>query len=89
MEKKAFKSLMAGMEDMAAFRAGDLSRGRVARGRATGKMTVKGYEGLVVKEAGEDYQISFPDLPGCFSVGATWDELERNAADAVTLYLEA
>ena len=60
----------------------------IPSGLAAGKLTVAGHEGIVVKEAGEDYQISFPDLPGCFSVGATWDELKRNAEEAVTLYLE-
>ena len=29
-----------------------------------------------------------PDLPGCFSVGATREEAERNIKDAIALYLE-
>ena len=30
--------------------------------------------GLVHKDAGSDYGVSFPDLPGCATAGATLEE---------------
>lgn len=46
------------------------------------------YIGIVHKDADSSYGIGFPDLPGCFSAGETLGELERNAIEAIELYLE-
>ncbi len=34
------------------------------------------------------YSVEFPDLPGCFSDGATREEARTNAREALSLYLE-
>lgn len=46
------------------------------------------YIGIVHKDADSDYGIAFPDLPGCFSAGGDLAELERNAIEAIDLFLE-
>lgn len=46
------------------------------------------YIGIVHKDADSSYGIAFPDLPGCFSAGETLDELERNAVQAMELFLD-
>lgn len=46
------------------------------------------YIGVVHKDADSSYGIAFPDLPGCFSAGEDLAELERNAVEAIELYLE-
>ena len=35
------------------------------------------------------FAVSFPDLPGCFTVGKTVDEAVANAEDAKKAWLEA
>ena len=40
------------------------------------------YIGLVHKDAGSDYGVSFPDLPGCVTAGATLEEAREMAAEA-------
>ena len=37
----------------------------------------------------EAYNVSFPDLPGCFTFGKTIDEAMENAAEALSGYLES
>ena len=46
-----------------------------------------GYVALIHKDAGTSYGVSFPDLPGCVSVGDTLDEAVRNAAEALAGHL--
>ena len=46
------------------------------------------YIGVVHKDPDSDYGIAFPDLPGCFSAGGDLAELERNAIQAIDLFLE-
>ncbi|SEI88008.1 HicB_like antitoxin of toxin-antitoxin system [Sphingomonas sp. OV641] len=46
------------------------------------------YIGVVHKDADSSYGIAFPDLPGCFSAGEDLSELERNAIEAIDLFLE-
>ena len=41
------------------------------------------YIGLVHKDAGSDYGVSFPDLPGCVTAGATLEEARGAAGDAL------
>ena len=40
------------------------------------------------KEAGSDYGVTVPDLPGCFSAGQTVDEALTMAREAIELHLE-
>ncbi len=45
---------------------------------------------MVVHEAEEGgYWASFPELPGCFTQGATLEQLRERAAEAVAGHLEA
>ena len=46
------------------------------------------YIALVRKEADSDYGVSFPDLPGCVTVGATLDEARAFAEEALALHIE-
>ncbi len=43
---------------------------------------------LIHKNADSDYGVSFPDLPGCVSAGATLDEARVMAAEALAFHLE-
>jgi predicted RNase H-like HicB family nuclease len=42
------------------------------------------YIAFIHKDPDSDYGVSFPDVPGCFSAGATIDEAVRNAVDALS-----
>ena len=44
---------------------------------------------LLSEEDGPGYCITFPDLPGCMSDGATMEEAIRNGADAEKAWLAA
>lgn len=46
------------------------------------------YIGIVHKDDDSSYGIAFPDLPGCFSAGEDLVELERNAVEAIELFLD-
>ena len=46
------------------------------------------YIGLVHKEPGSDYGVSFPDLPGCITAGGTLEEAREMAAEALALHLD-
>ena len=46
------------------------------------------YIALIHKERGSDYGVSFPDLPGCITAGATLDEARAMATEALALHLE-
>lgn len=46
------------------------------------------YIGIVHGDAASGYGISFPDLPGCHSVGDDIDALRTNAAEAIELFLD-
>ncbi len=41
------------------------------------------YIGLVHKDAGSDYGVSFPNLPCCVTAGATLKEAREMAAEAL------
>ena len=45
------------------------------------------YIALIHKDAGSDYGVSFPDLPGCVTAGTTLDEARAFAEEALTLHL--
>jgi predicted RNase H-like HicB family nuclease len=44
------------------------------------------YIALIHKEPTSDYGVSFPDLPGCVSAGATLDEARAMAAEALAFH---
>jgi predicted RNase H-like HicB family nuclease len=46
------------------------------------------YPVVIHKDAGSDYGVTVPDLPGCFSAGATMDEALAMAQEAIELHLE-
>jgi predicted RNase H-like HicB family nuclease len=46
------------------------------------------YIALIHKDADSEYGVSFPDLPGCVSAGATMDEARANAEEALALHVE-
>jgi predicted RNase H-like HicB family nuclease len=50
--------------------------------------TVQHFIGLIHKDPKSDYGVSFPDLPGCITVGRTLDEAQRMAEEALTFHLE-
>ena len=46
------------------------------------------YIALIHKAHDSDYGVSFPDLPGCVTAGATLDEAREMAEEALALHLE-
>ncbi len=46
------------------------------------------YIALIHKDADSEFGVSFPDLPGCVTVGSTLDEARDMAAEALGLHLE-
>lgn len=49
---------------------------------------MKEFIALVHKDAESAYGVSFPDLPGCFSAADKEEDIEANAAEALTLWFE-
>ncbi|PNG24197.1 type II toxin-antitoxin system HicB family antitoxin [Methylocella silvestris] len=46
------------------------------------------YIALIHKDADSDYGVSFPDLPGCITVGRDLDEARAMAHEALDLHVE-
>lgn len=46
------------------------------------------YVGLVHKEEGSDYGISFPDFPGCVSAGSTPEDTFINGREALQFHID-
>jgi predicted RNase H-like HicB family nuclease len=46
------------------------------------------YIGIIHKDPGSDYGVSFPDFPGCISAGADLDEARAMAQEALALHVE-
>lgn len=46
------------------------------------------YPVVIHKDPESDYGVTVPDLPGCFSAGATMDEALTNAVEAIECHLE-
>jgi predicted RNase H-like HicB family nuclease len=46
------------------------------------------YIALIHKDAESEFGVSFPDLPGCVTSGATLDEARDMAAEALAFHLE-
>jgi len=47
-----------------------------------------GYLTLIEKDEVNGYNVSFPDFPGCFTCGETFEEAEKNAREALGLWIE-
>ena len=46
------------------------------------------YRYLIIIEKGEhNYSAYVPDLPGCITTGATYEEVQKNMHEAITLHL--
>jgi predicted RNase H-like HicB family nuclease len=46
------------------------------------------YRYFIIIEKGEhNYSAYVPDLPGCITTGATYEEVQRNMREAITLHL--
>lgn len=46
------------------------------------------YIGLIHKDAGSDYGVSFPDFPGCVTAASTLEDARLMAQEALTLHVE-
>ena len=46
------------------------------------------YIALLRKESDTDYEVDFPDLPGCITAGSTLDEAKEIAAEAIAFHIE-
>jgi predicted RNase H-like HicB family nuclease len=46
------------------------------------------YIGLIHKDPGSDYGVSFPDLPGLITVGKDLDDARAMAEEALTFHIE-
>ena len=46
------------------------------------------YPVIIHKDEDSDYGVTFPDLPGCFSAGATIEEALHNAQEAAECHIE-
>jgi predicted RNase H-like HicB family nuclease len=46
------------------------------------------YPVLIHKESSSDFGVTVPDLPGCYSAGATMDEALESAQEAVLTHIE-
>jgi predicted RNase H-like HicB family nuclease len=46
------------------------------------------YIGLIHKDAGSDYGVSFPDLPGLITAGKDLDDARAMAEEALILHVE-
>lgn len=46
------------------------------------------YRFLIIIERGEhNYSAYVPDLPGCITTGATYEEVQKNMREAISLHL--
>ena len=49
----------------------------------------KTYRFLIIIEQGEhNYSAYVPDLPGCVATGETYEEVQKNMREAITLHLQ-
>ena len=46
------------------------------------------YPVVIHKEKGSDFGVTVPDLPGCFSAGASLDEALQQAKEAIECHIE-
>jgi predicted RNase H-like HicB family nuclease len=46
------------------------------------------YIAIIHKDPDSDYEVSFPDFPGCICAGANLDEARDMAAEALSFHIE-
>ncbi|MBB4002743.1 type II toxin-antitoxin system HicB family antitoxin [Aurantimonas endophytica] len=46
------------------------------------------YIAIIHKDAGSDFDVAFPDFPGCVSAGRTLNEARAMAEEALALHVE-
>ena len=46
------------------------------------------YITIIREDADGNFNVSFPELPGCYTCGSTYEESVRNASEALSLWLE-
>jgi len=46
------------------------------------------YIGIIHKEAGSDFGISFPDFPGCVTAGKSYEEALMEAREALIFHID-
>lgn len=51
-------------------------------------MSKKTYLAIIHKKKNSDYGVSFPDFPGCISVGSTLDEAKDMAEEALQFHVD-
>jgi len=49
---------------------------------------MRNYIGLIHKDAGSDYGVSFPDFPGLVTAGVDLDDARSMAEEALALHVE-
>ena len=49
---------------------------------------MQAYVALIHKDAESDYGVSFPDFPGCITVGHSIDEARQFATEALALHID-
>jgi predicted RNase H-like HicB family nuclease len=49
---------------------------------------MRSYIGLIHKDAGSDFGVSFPDFPGVITAGTTLDDARAMAEEALSLHIE-
>jgi predicted RNase H-like HicB family nuclease len=49
---------------------------------------MRNYIGLIHKDAGSDFGVSFPDFPGVIAAGTTLDDARAMAEEALALHVE-
>jgi predicted RNase H-like HicB family nuclease len=49
---------------------------------------MRSYIGIIHKEAGSDYGVSFPDFPGVITAGTTANDARRMAEEALAFHIE-
>lgn len=42
---------------------------------------------IIIEKDDHNYSAYVPDLPGCITTGATYEEVQRNMQEAITLHL--
>ncbi len=52
------------------------------------KLSFMHYPVVIHKDPESDYGVTVPDLPGCFSAGATMDEALQEVVEAIETHLE-
>ena len=43
---------------------------------------------VVIEKANNNYSAYSPDLPGCVSTGATYEEVEKNMYEAIEMHIQ-